>query len=187
MKEFGQKGFKNASTDTIVKDAEISKGALFHYFNNKKDLYLYLYDYSLEILKNEMLMKINFNEKDFFQRRRQALVLKIEVLNKHPEVYDFLGTAYLEDAVEVKSELESKTKVVMAYGMGKLFEDIDTSKFKEDIDVQKAIEIVSWSVEGFANKKKEVLKNMSIHDINQNELLIEFDVYLEMLKKCFYK
>mgnify|MGYP000914953748 CR=1 FL=1 len=49
IKEFAKKGYKNAVTDEIVKEANISKGALFHYFNNKRDLYLFLYDYSLEI------------------------------------------------------------------------------------------------------------------------------------------
>lgn len=187
MKEFGQKGYKNASTDAIVKEAEISKGALFHYFNNKKDLFLYLYDYSLDTLKKEILMKLDFNEKDIFARRIQAMLLKIEVLKKHPELYDFLGTAYLEDAVEVKNELDEKNKVIMAAGQNKLYEGIDISKFKEGVDVQKAIEIISWTIEGFANKKKETLKTMSLREIDQNKLLDELEDYLEMLKTSFYK
>ena len=45
LKEFAQKGYKNASTNQIVKEADISKGLLFHYFKNKKQLFLFLYDY----------------------------------------------------------------------------------------------------------------------------------------------
>lgn len=36
LKEFAQKGYQNASTNEIVKEAGISKGLLFHYFNNKR-------------------------------------------------------------------------------------------------------------------------------------------------------
>lgn len=42
MKEFALKGYKNASTNEIVKEAGISKGLLFHYFTNKK-AYFYIY------------------------------------------------------------------------------------------------------------------------------------------------
>jgi TetR/AcrR family transcriptional regulator len=187
MKEFAQKGFKNASTDVMVKEADISKGALFYYFKNKKVLFLYLYDYALNILKDEILTKFNYEEKDIFERRKQAMLLKIEVLKKHPEMYDFLGTAYMEDSGEVKSELESRNKELMAGGQTKLYEGIDTSKFKEDIDIRKAIEIISWTIEGFINKEREIMKSFPLKEVNQYEMIKELEFYLEMLKKSFYK
>lgn len=187
MKEFAQKGFKNASTDIIVKAADISKGALFHYFNNKKGLFLFLYDYAVDILKSEILMKFNNDEKDIFTRRRQAMLLKIEVLKKHPEMYDFLTVAYIEDSDEVKREMESRNKKLIAYSKGIMNEGIDTSKFKEDVDIKKAIDIITWTIEGFINKETERMKNFPLNDLNFNETLKELDVYLEMLKKNFYK
>lgn len=187
MKEFAQKGYKNASTEIIVKEADISKGALFYYFKNKKELFLYLYDYALEVVKNEILTKFDTNERDIFARRRQALVLKTEVLNKHPEIYDFLGAAYIEEAGEVKSELESRNKGAMTAGKAKLYEDIDTSKFKEGIDIEKAIEIISWTLEGITNKEMQTIKNLPMQEVNFTELLQEVDSYLEILKKSFYK
>lgn len=42
IKELVRNGFEKASTNEIVKRANISKGSLFNYFNSKKDLYLYL-------------------------------------------------------------------------------------------------------------------------------------------------
>lgn len=41
MKEFAQKGYDKASTNEMVKEAGISKGLLFHYFQNKKQLYFF--------------------------------------------------------------------------------------------------------------------------------------------------
>lgn len=36
LKEFSVNTFQKASTNTIVEEAGISKGLLFHYFGNKK-------------------------------------------------------------------------------------------------------------------------------------------------------
>lgn len=187
MKEFAQKGFKNASTDAIVKEAAISKGALFHYFNNKKDLFLFLYDFALDMVKEEILGKLNYEEKDIFARRMQGLVLKTEVLKRHPEMYDFLGAAYLEGAVEVKSELDRRAKQLIEVGQAKLYSGIDTSKFREEIDLAKAIEIINWTMEGITNKQMQIIKKMPMEDVNFDELLQEVDVYMEMLKVSFYK
>ena len=42
VKEFSIHSFKEASVNTIVKKAGISKGSLYQYFNDKVDLYLYV-------------------------------------------------------------------------------------------------------------------------------------------------
>ena len=43
LKEFAGKGFDDASTNVIAKEASISKPLMFHYVNNKKDFFLFLY------------------------------------------------------------------------------------------------------------------------------------------------
>lgn len=187
MKEFVQKGFMNASTDAIVKEAAISKGALFYYFNNKKDLFLFLYDYAIDILKNEILVKFNDDEKDIFTRRRQAARLKIEILKKLPEMYNFLATAYMEESGEVKSDLESRNKELIVGSQGLLNQSIDTSKFKEGVDAKKAVDIITWTIDGFTNKEMERIKSFSLDELDFDELFKEMDIYLEMLKKSFYK
>jgi len=187
MKEFAQKGFKNASTDVIVKEAAISKGALFHYFNNKKDLFLFLYDYSIDIIKNGILMKFNDDERDIFTRIRNGMMLKIELLIKYPEIYEFTTVAYMEESREVKSDLDSRNRGLITEAQGFLYEDIDTSKFKKGIDVKRAIDIITWTIESYTNKEMERFKSLSLNELNLNELLSEMNIYLEMLKKSFYQ
>ena len=38
LKEFAKNGYDKASTNDIVKEAEISKGSLFNYFNSKNEI-----------------------------------------------------------------------------------------------------------------------------------------------------
>src|SRR5690554_7167350 len=78
LKEFAGKGFDEASTNVIAREAGISKPLMFHYVKNKKDFFLFLYDYCLEILEKEYFSRINLQEKDIFERLRQTYLLKID-------------------------------------------------------------------------------------------------------------
>ncbi|ARI75708.1 TetR/AcrR family transcriptional regulator [Halobacillus mangrovi] len=187
LREFAQRGYKQASTNQIVKEADISKGALFHYFKNKKDLYLALYDHFVSMFLEEMESEIDWSEKDIFIRYRNISHIKIGLYYKYPDMFNFLNAVFTEDAREVQKEVERR---IEEYGSQKYIEmmaDIDPTPFKEDIDVKKAIDIITWSLEGFAYKQQAKVKGMKLEDIDLQENLKELDDYLEMLKQAFYK
>ncbi|MBU5483223.1 TetR/AcrR family transcriptional regulator [Clostridium sp. MSJ-11] len=186
MKEFAQKGFENASTNEIVKEADISKGILFHYFKNKKQLFLFLYDYCVELNINEFYGKINLDERDLFVRLRQILSIKFELMNRHPEMFKFLEVAYMEDSLNVKNELESTNIKFTKSARNKIFEGIDISKFKDDIDVKKAINIIIWSLQKFSEQVMERAK-LTSKEIDYDKAFAEADEYIEIFKNNFYK
>lgn len=187
IKEFAKKGYKNAITDEIVKEANISKGALFHYFNNKRDLYLFLYDYSLEIVMDEFFGKIDLEEKDILKRLRQILIIEFMLINKHPDMLDFIKSANFESSDEVRNDLKYKNEVYLTNGYSKVLSNFDSSKFKEGTDIKRAVNVIIWTMEGFAAKKKEEIRESPTTDLNFDEILSEMDIYFELLKDCFYK
>lgn len=187
ISEFAQKGFAKASTNEIVKAADISKGLLFHYFNNKKDLFLFLYDYCIDLCLNEFYKKINLAEKDIFIRLRQALLIKLELIQKYPEIFIFLEVAYMEQSPEVKNDLDQINKKVITSSYHKIFENIDLSKFRVGIDVKRAINIIIWTFDGLAAEEHKKGKLLSLSKINYEKAFAEADVYIEMFKDCFYK
>lgn len=187
IKEFAKKGYKNTITDEIVKEANISKGALFHYFNNKRDLYLFLYDYSLEIVMDEFFGKIDLEEKDILKRLRQVLIIEFMLINKHPDMLDFIKSANFESSDEVRNDLKYKNEVYLTNGYSKVLSNFDSSKFKEGTDIKRAVNVIIWTMEGFAAKKKEEIRESPITDLNFDEILSEMDIYFELLKDCFYK
>ena len=89
LKEFVLRGFDNASTNVIAKEAGISKGLMFHYVNNKQELFLLMYDYFTELLDKEYFMQMDFTEKDIFERLRQSYLLQIELLKQYPWIFEF--------------------------------------------------------------------------------------------------
>ena len=187
IREFAQKGYENASTNQIVKEADISKGILFHYFKNKKDLFLFLYDFAVDTLKEDYFEKLDTTSRDIFERLRQVSVYKLGIVGRYPEIYNFLMAAHFEESAEVRHDIAKRDNELLAKGYGKVYENIDFSLFKEGVDIKKAIEIISWSVEGFAMKEQEKLKHSVDLEKDYQSILAGFDPYLDMLKKSFYK
>lgn len=187
LKEFAQKGYENASTNEIVKLAGISKGLLFHYFNNKKELYLFLYNHFVEVLTEEFFNELDFGERDIFERLKNLMILKSRMMIKYPEVFDFMMSASMETSEEVKSELANTNTELMHSSYARLFDNIDVGKFREGTDIPRTINIIMWTLEGFSNQELQKAKQLNkwIHDFD--EAFKDAEVYIEMLKTSFYR
>lgn len=187
LKEFSLRGYQNASTNEIVKEAGISKGLLFHYFNNKKDLYFFLYDYFMDKFMEDIHAKIDWEQRDLLVRYRQIGILKMELFQKYPNAFDFVKRVYPEDASEVQPELENRKKEFLGKGYKDLFGDVDLTKFKAGIDIEKALNVIYWTMEGFAYKMQERMASQPMSPMKLEEITAEMDVYNEMLRSAFYK
>ena len=183
MKEFVQSGYEKASTNKIVKEANISKGSLFNYFHSKKDLYFYLIEYGVRIIE-EIYEQIDLNETDIFQRLAKLGLIKRQIQGKYPQVFDFFKSLKSEESPEVKEEMNRITHSIYDEGMKKIYQNIDYSKFRDDIDIQKAIDILKWTMFGFGEK---ALNQLTTFEEVSEDYIKEWESYSEILKRCFYK
>lgn len=186
IKEFVRNGFEKASTNEIVKRANISKGSLFNYFNSKKDLYLYLIEYSSKAIVN-LNEKIDLSETDLFKRIERVALQKFYVQQKYPQAFEFLASTKQEESVEVKDIIKQRLNPIYNQAINKLYKDIDYSKFREGVDIEKAIEILNWTMFGVGEKGLKEL--FTFDDIGRfgEKYLEEWNVYAELLKYSFYK
>ncbi|KUO58916.1 MAG: TetR family transcriptional regulator [Gracilibacter sp. BRH_c7a] len=187
LREFASKGFDDASTNVIAKESGISKPLMFHYVNNKKDFFLFLYDYCLDILNREYFDQIDVHEKDIFERLRQTCLLKIQVLQKYPWIFNFVKVAVLTDSQAVKDNLEKRRKMVEASSFERFYGDIDTSCFKSELDVDKAKQLIFWAVGGYAGEILEQLKSTDVPEFDFEKIRTGFDGYLNELRKAYYQ
>lgn len=185
IKEFVQSGFEKASTNEIVKRANISKGSLFNYFYSKKDLYVYLIEYSVQIIE-QIVEQIDLNETDLFKRIESIGLKKMHIQQKFPQVFDFLLSAKQEESAEVKETIKRMIEPFYDESMKKMYEQIDYSKFREGIDIEKAIEILNWTMFGFGEKSiKQINTFENISEFGE-QYLKEWKSYSEILKDSFY-
>ena len=178
---FAKYDYKKASTDEIVSLAGISKGLLFHYFENKKGLYLFLYQYAADYLVREMRKQHDFSETDYFRIVVNAQMSKLAVLSKHPDIMLFLVQAYYEESPVVKNELDKSFGMIVTDSSQRFLERADTSKLKEDVSPEKVLNIILWMAEGFMRTRTpEQLADLP-------KLNEEFLDHIELLRRQVYK
>ena len=187
LKEFATKGYDDASTNVIAKESGMSKGLMFHYVNNKKDLFLFLYDYCTDMINKEYLDLMHFNEKDIFERLRQSYLLQIELLQKHPWIFEFNKTTAITKSDEINKELEERLKGKQSLCYETMFGFIDESKFREGLDIQKCKQLIFWMNTGFTNQILENIRNSEIAELDYDKIVAQLDGFFNELRKLFYK
>lgn len=184
IEEFAAHGYKNASTNNIVRQAEISKGLLFHYFGSKKGLYLYVLDYVIQYLMELTVARMTDLPGDFFDRTMKIGLIKLQTAYEYPLEYRFVVNAFAHPPEQLKEETQARYNKMYTEGLPILFKDIDTSNFRPGIDPAKAIEVITFALEGVSNKYIKSLQNRPVDEImaEMESINQEYFEYVEILK-----
>lgn len=180
LRLFTEKGYKDASTDVIVKEAGISKGLLFHYFISKKGLYEFICDYSTKYMTLELTRAVKNNEKDFFEIMAMIESARMRVARNYPYMQQFLKSIKYErdpDAVSAMGNCVEDFEETYS----NIMSQVNPDRFLSPGDYSKIVEIVSWINDGFMKEK------LSTNDADPDKLGEEFAEYLNILKMHLYK
>lgn len=188
IEEFALKGYDKASTNSIVKKADISKGILFHYFGNKKNLFLYVFDYCMDRLINRYYAVKKEEPKDIFERIMWISIIKIKITQEEPLKNRLVFSAISNVPESLRQEITERYNKYYVKHMPEFFGDIDTSRFKKEIDPKKAIELMMMCMDGISKKYLEKYKNRPVDEVfNDVENIIkEFNEYMDILKFGMY-
>jgi len=187
IREFADKGYENASTNAIVKDAKISKGILFHYFGNKKNLFLYIVKYCLEYLitgfKKYPLLKSN----DIFDWLLELGVIKLQIYNTHPNISKVILQPFMNTPEDIRAEIQDKYQQISNQFMPAIFKDIDTSKFRNGVKPEKALEVVMLFLEALQGKYIKQYQGREQELLGDvDKIMEEYKEYIEVLKYGIY-
>lgn len=181
---FAKNDLEKASTNVIVKKAEVSRGLLYHYFKNKEDLFEFLIYFSTKFIVDDMGSKLDWEEKDFINRIRQAVIIKCKLMNLYPYMIEFIEkykNRIARDKLKKYVEELSPGIIEKAYTY-----NLDFSCVKEDVDIEKMKRIVIATlgeiVRDHWKLRKETEKEMDIRKIEE-----ECDSYVEFFRIHFYK
>ncbi|GAB4401784.1 MAG: TetR/AcrR family transcriptional regulator [Microscillaceae bacterium] len=90
LREFAQKNYERASINAIVQHLGIAKGSVYQYFENKKDLYLYLVEYARRQKQAFVQQHSKSAHSDFFTRFQEMYQAGMAFNAAHPVVGRFL-------------------------------------------------------------------------------------------------
>lgn len=193
---FGEYGFSKASIEDIVKEAGISKGSLFYYFESKKNYFLYLYEYATNIMKEvvdipgENGMPKYIEKTDFFERLEDVKARKMKLTILYPYMSSFIKKAPFETAQDVYKDIQKINQRLTHERIADFYYKLDAHKFKDGIDPSMVLQLISWCSEGLVNQIK--IKNMmnpqkKDSGIDYEEVIQLYDQYVAMIRNHFYK
>lgn len=147
LKVFALNGYQKASTDDIVKEAEISKGLLFHYFGSKAGLYIFVYEYSARYMAMELQRAISLRERDLFLLFVQIEDAKNVLLRNYPYMQKFLLSSRELPDDAVMEETKDYTGLVET-AMNEALERADHDRILPDVDVELLVRSMHYVTRG---------------------------------------
>ncbi|OPJ62379.1 TetR/AcrR family transcriptional regulator [Clostridium oryzae] len=188
INEFSKNGYINASTNNIVLNAGISKGTLFNYFENKRNLYLYILDYAIDFYVNLMLERMKDNNPDILNRILDWAKLRLSIAAEEPIAYQFFASAFVNIHDEIKADIMVRYNKLYSQGYKLIVENINYTLFREDIDKQKAVELIIASLTGIAEKYISLYKSMEDNGYEHiAKAFGQLNEYVSILRKVYYK
>jgi len=178
---FSENSYKKSPMSEIAKEAGISKALLFYYFKNKKEFYLYLYNYVFTLMLEISRAEIAPAETDFFQIFSQGSKCKYMLLKQNLYLFSFMMKTYYEEDEEVVGELIGKNSSVTNNSINVILGRIDKSKFKETVDIEELIKVVVWCGEGY-------MKEMHFTPLKDlDEVEAGYQKIIDFFRKSSYK
>lgn len=156
---FGKLGYKKTSASNIAQEANISKAMVFHYFGNKKGLYVYLMNYACDLMENEIKNQHDLNNHDFFDYILLDIQVKENLLKQQPHLLLFMASLLQETDLEVIEEIQKLKERGLDFHQTNYLNTVDYSKFKTDVDPQLVLDLITSYVTTITQNTHSDLEN----------------------------
>ena len=103
---FSQNSYKNSPMSEIAAEAGISKSLLFHYFHNKKELYLFLWDKCAETTIEFLTRYGCYGQTELFESMERGMRAKMEIIRLYPDMGNFTIKAFYEKDVGISAAIQ---------------------------------------------------------------------------------
>ena len=158
---FSQNSYKKSPTSEIADAAGISKSLLFHYFYNKRELYLFLWEKCAQITMEALEKSGCYEQTDLFDSMNLGLQAKLE---KDPDVRPAIQESIAKYA-------DFKTNTVLL--------NLNPEHFIEGLDLEMMYLDMLWASEGYIWEKLQ-------HDhINVDEIEADFIKLIDFWKSIY--
>ena len=181
MKCFSIHGYEKASMADIAKEAGVSKALLFHYFETKKKLFLYLWNLTAEKTRESLVASDVEGDKDFFSVMEKGLKAKMDLARSWPWMAIFAVKAWYEDDPEVSPDITKSTDPyakVTGETLRQLYPDTD---FRDDLDIGVMYKDMYYMSEGY------LWHEMQRGKIDPNKMEKEYMAFVKLWRKAYLK
>ena len=178
---FSQNSYKNSPMSEIAEAAGISKALLFHYFHNKKELYLFLWDKCAETTIETMSRYDCYGQTLLFEAMERGMRAKMEIIRRYPDMGVFTIRAFYEKDEEICAAIQESYHRYFNLKADQTRLNLNPAQFVPGVDVAMMYREMYWASEGYLWEKVQQGGAMDIDQMEKDFMeLLKFwkNVYL---------
>lgn len=178
---FSQNSYKNSPMSEIADEAGISKSLLFHYFHNKKELYLYLWNHCAQVTIEQLTAAGCYEKEDVFEMMYSGMQAKLRILQQHPDLGSFVIRAFYERDPAVRKDIQTSYLQAMDQKANTAKLKLDPAQFVEGLDIQMMYREMFLASEGYLWEK------VQWGELNLEAMERDFSGMIEFWKKIYLR
>jgi AcrR family transcriptional regulator len=152
IEEFATKDYNSVSISRIAKESNIAKGSFYQYFQDKKDLYLYLLDLlgktKLSFLQNNHPPK---SKLDFYEYLSWLLEINMNFDLTYPTLSRLSYRAFYGVLPFQEPKIEAAKKAFSELISQMVIKGVADGDIDRDIDIELAVFVVDTLINAFSN------------------------------------
>ena len=146
---FSQNSYKNSPMSEIAEAAGISKPLLFHYFHNKKELYMFLWDKCAQTTIEYLTKNDCYGQKNLFDSMERGMRAKMEIIRLYPDMASFTIKAFYEKDPEISAAVQESYQKYFHLKTDRTLLNMDPEQFIPGLDLAMMYRDMYWASEGF--------------------------------------
>ena len=146
---FARNSYKHSPMQEVAGEAGISKSLLFHYFRNKKELYLYLLDAGAKLTVEYLTRCGCYQQADLFGAMYVGMKAKADVMRRYPEMTAFVLKAYYEQDEEIRGEVQKVIAKYVDFRANAYLLNLSPEQFVPGLDLKMMYLDMLWASEGY--------------------------------------
>jgi futalosine hydrolase len=185
VEEFGNKGFEGASINAMVGRLNIAKGSIFQYFGDKKGLFIFVFNQSVEMVKKYLKsVRDQSLDEDLQIRLNKTLSAGIVFIKNHPLLYRLYMKVLFESKAPFRDEIIDSLHQHSTNYLKSLLENaLLKNEINDNIDIDKAAFVLDAVMDRFlcAHTIKHLDSGLGIYDAPDDTTQIWISEITEMI------
>ncbi len=146
---FSENSYKKSSMSEIAAEAGISKSLLFHYFLNKKELYLFLWDEAARLTFELLTAYRCYEPDDLFVMMERGMRAKFKLMEDYPNMANFAVKAFYEKDPEISAAIQRSYQKFFDFKAKNAIAGLDPANFVPGLDLAMMYREMYWASEGY--------------------------------------
>ena len=146
---FSRNSYKNSPMSEIAEAAGISKSLLFHYFHNKKELYLFLWEKCARITIEFLTRYDCYSQGELFESMERGMRAKMEIIRLYPDMGNFTIKAFYDTDPEINAAVQESYHRHFNWKADRARVNFNPEQFIPGLDIQMMYREMYWASEGY--------------------------------------